>query len=137
MGLIRTVLVLSGLAFLGFGVAFLVNPDPLAQAMKIRLVDPRAYAELRAMYGGLEVGLGLFFIVSAGRTRWMRAALGAQVLTFLGLAGGRLVGILMMPRSDSLMLLFLGIELVAGLIGLITFLRVKTVLLHTVNHRLL
>jgi len=134
MGWIKAVLILTGLVFLGFGIAFLVDPEALAKAARLRLAQPRAYAEIRAMYGGLEVGLGLFFLVASQRTRWFRAALGAQVFALFGLAGGRLIGMIQLPAFDGLMMTFFVIEAIGGVIGLITFRYAKEVLLNN-NYR--
>jgi len=133
MGLVKAVLILSGLVFLGFGIAFLADPEGLAKMAGLRFAQPRASAEIRAMYGGLQVGLGLFFLVASHRTRWIRAALAVQALTLFGLAGGRLIGMIHLPGFDGLMTLFFTIEVLGGIVGLITFRHAKEVLLG--NHR--
>lgn len=110
----------TGLLFVGLGVAFLIDPHRMADLVGIRTDRARHLIEVRAMYGGFEIGLGLFFLVAIGRTRWIRAALAAQTLGFSGLAGGRLIG-LMFDGSDRLMLGFLAIELAGALMGAVAF----------------
>lgn len=110
----------TGLLFIGLGVAFLLDPHGMADVIGVRADRPRQVVELRAMYGGFELGLGIFFLIAIGRTRWIRAALAAQTLGFLGLAGGRLVG-MMFDGWDRLNLGFFAIELTGALMGAVAF----------------
>ena len=62
MGFARAVLGVSGLLFAAIGMVFLV--DPLPWAAKVDLVMPTSTAvtDIRAVYGGLDLGLGSFLI---------------------------------------------------------------------------
>jgi hypothetical protein len=85
-------------------------------------------AELTAMYGGLQIGLGLFFLVAAGHARWIRAALAAQVAVFTGLAAGRCVGMILHGYTSTLFIALLTVELGGLLIGLMAFHRAKVMM---------
>jgi hypothetical protein len=131
LALPRTSLGLAGVTFVGVGLAFLIDPDRLSSIVEIEARRPRASIELRAMYGGFELGLGVFFLVAAARSRWTRAALAAQVLTLSGLALGRLWG-MFVTNTDRLMLLFAAIDIGGAVVGAIAFRAAKSALM---NHR--
>jgi hypothetical protein len=113
----RLSLALAALGFAGFGVAFLVRPSLLA-AVGVALTEPAAAAEVRAFYGGLELGLAAFFALALARPAWHRPALVAQVAVFGGVVLGRAVGIVVDGVVDPLLLAFLALEAAGGLLGL-------------------
>jgi len=90
------------LRFAGFGVAFLVRPSIL-ERVDVKARSARATTELRAMYGGMELGLGAFFLVAALRPEWEQAALMAQVLGLGALAASRVGGIVRDRPRGALM----------------------------------
>jgi hypothetical protein len=116
MGLARFSLGATSLAFFIFGFWLLIAPEALAK-IGIQLANDSAKVEIRAMYGGFEIGMGVFFLLAAMRPEWFRPALVLQVVSLLGLGGVRLVTLLMAPDADRLLYLFAGLELVAVVIG--------------------
>ena len=89
----RVVLVLSALAFAGFGVAFLVAPVPMAGTIGILLPEPSARIDLRATYGGFEIGLAIFLLWCLGAPDRLRAGLLASALCIGGFGVTRLVAL--------------------------------------------
>jgi len=71
------ILILSGLAFIGFGLWFFHDPvGPLAGLGVGGAIDGTAIpVELRAFYGGGEIGLGGFLLMCAMRADWFRPGL--------------------------------------------------------------
>lgn len=71
------------LMYLGFGVALFFYPSLLSNA-EIYLSHPTAVMEARAFYGGLEIGLGIFFACSLFQKerRIQAVQLGALLLSF-------------------------------------------------------
>ena len=65
----KWVLVLAGLGFLGFGVAITAAPAAVLAGVGIT-GSPAGLVELRAFYGGLELGLGTFLLICAARPAW-------------------------------------------------------------------
>jgi len=106
----RILLALGGLIFLGFGILLLVRPEVLAE-IGISLESPTARADIRAIYGGLEIGVGLFLCVCAlHESRVYFGLIGTAWITGF-MAIGRLVGILLEGGDvDHLMWIFLGLE---------------------------
>jgi hypothetical protein len=124
------VLAATGAVFLALGLAFLVDPERMAAIVGIVARHPKPSTEVRAMYGGLEIGLGSFFLVASVRLRWIRAALAAQSLVLGSLCLGRLIGMALTNPSDRTMLSFALFEATGALIGLLAFRRAKEELLH-------
>ena len=71
----RITLWLGGLGFLGFGVACLLAPLEVLAAAGVNLSGAVAATEIRAFYGGLEIGLGLCLLLAALRLHYQRAGL--------------------------------------------------------------
>ena len=86
------VLVLAGLGFLGFGLAISFDPGGVLAAVGIS-GSPAGEVELRAFYGGLELGLGAFLLACAARPAWRAPGLWLVLLGNGGIAALRLVGI--------------------------------------------
>ena len=93
MSLARLSLGLSALAFAVFGALFLVSPTTLVR-IGVLLTLPNAVTEIRAFYGGLELGLAAFFVLALGRPAWLVPALVLQALALGATAAARLFGIL-------------------------------------------
>ncbi len=89
--LTRFVLLGSALAFGGIGFAFLLAPSAMAAHVDVSLAGATADNDVRAVYGGLQLGVAAFLVISAGRPAWYRPALALQLLTFGGLALARFV----------------------------------------------
>lgn len=106
----RILLVLLGLMFLGFGVAFLLRPTQMAQMVRIELPEPTARTEIRAFYGGLEIGLAVFLFVCAATGAWVQPGLLAAGLACAGPALGRTVGLVLDGRPQSVIFTILAVE---------------------------
>lgn len=79
MRFVRAVLVLSGLLFLAVGAAFLARPVAWAKSLGILLLEPLAVRDFRALYGGLDLGIGCFFLRGVFAVRPADGAGGAGV----------------------------------------------------------
>src|SRR5688572_11143560 len=122
MNLPRLSLRLAALAFAGFGVALLVRPELLGM-LGVELARPAAVTEIRAFYGGLELGLALFFAVASTRDEWLRPALFAQAASLGGIVLARLFGFVIDGSAEPLMLLFAALEGAGALLGVIALRR--------------
>lgn len=87
------VLVLCGIGFLGFGLWLLLDPVGGLSKVDIAATSKVGQIELRAFYGGLEIGLGAFLIACAMRPEWQTSGLWLVLLTNGGCATARLIGI--------------------------------------------
>ncbi|MFT6400156.1 MAG: hypothetical protein ACJAYU_004926 [Bradymonadia bacterium] len=86
------VLSFNGLAFLGFGLAFLLWPSAMTADLDITLPTARADIEIRAFYGGLELGFGAFLLLAARRHSWQVPALVGAAMLLGGAGTTRVVG---------------------------------------------
>lgn len=111
MDLSRTVLMVSSGVLLAVGVLFLLAPDFMATQINLPLASNLASAEIRSMYGGVEIGLGLFLLVSTFSTPMVRPAVLALTFYVSGLIFGRVMGITFDDAKAPKTLLLLFIEL--------------------------
>jgi hypothetical protein len=90
-------LVAHAAVFLAFGLGFLLFTEGLAQRLDIHLRSATALADLRAMYGGMSLGVGLLFVLAIARPAYVRAALFTVAATSIGLLAARLGTMLTHP----------------------------------------
>jgi pimeloyl-ACP methyl ester carboxylesterase len=55
---------------------------------------PMSRTDLRATYGGFDLGFGVFLALCAFRREWIRAGLAAMAIALAGFAGGRTYGMI-------------------------------------------
>ena len=88
----RAFLSITGFIFLAYGIPCAFDPALPARLAGLEMLNGDAYAEMGAMYGGLQSGVGLFLILAAWRPRLQD---GALLLLALG------VGLLAALRAGS------------------------------------
>ena len=120
----KVVLVFFGLSFGGFGVWALLSPLSMAKLLHFSLHTPSAVTEIRAFYGGLEIGLAIFMVTAAFYRPLIPGALLALVATAGGIALARIVGIIADGSGSLFMYGALVWELAGASLGLIAFLQV-------------
>lgn len=113
---VRGVLLALAAVFVAFGVAFLFAPAKLAAYVDLEAKSRLALIELRAFYGGLELGFGLFLGIAAMRKSWQVPALMAALLSLLGVAGARIYGISVEGNPGFLVFVLLATE-IAGVVA--------------------
>jgi hypothetical protein len=89
----RVVLVIQLLALAGLGLAYFVQPHEMANLSGMLLMSPAAATDMRAFYGGLQLGLAAFIGLSLSRLDFTRAALTLLVLLYSALALARIGGL--------------------------------------------
>jgi hypothetical protein len=119
MRMARLVLLLFGLMFLGFGLAFAVAPWGMAQLVGLQAMSPQAVTELRAFYGGLEIGLGTFLLACAVTGRWMHAGLQCLLVICAGIAAGRVFGIAIDDSASPFIWSALATEIAGAVLAVI------------------
>ncbi|MEZ5567931.1 MAG: DUF4345 family protein [Halioglobus sp.] len=90
----KFVLWVSALSFTGYGLACLLTPTIPADMTGLAVFSGDAYAELAAMYGGLQTGIGVYCALAALRAELYRPALLLLALAIGALALGRLMAVL-------------------------------------------
>jgi hypothetical protein len=110
-GVPRAVLLALSAAFVALGVAFLLAPAKLAAHAGVTTSGKLGLVELRAFYGGIQIGLGVFLAVAAMRREWQLPGLLCALLSLLGVAGARIYGMTVEGWPGAMVLVFLAIEL--------------------------
>lgn len=121
MRLARVVLVLSAIPFVSIGVAFLLFPARMGALVDLTVSGATATADVRAVYGGLQLACGLLLLGVARDARWYRAGLIAQLSLYGGLAGARLLSYPVSGLPSALGLTLHTGELVGFAFGLLAW----------------
>ena len=93
MALARTYLRLLGAMTLFFGLVYLLAPERLTGPTGFGPLGPSATTDVRATYGGLQIGLGLFLLWAAAREARVRSALVLQAIVIAAVAASRALGL--------------------------------------------
>jgi len=83
-------LAFNGVLYLALGAWCTIAPNKTAAAIGFGIDDPSAKAEYLTVYGGLELGMGLFFLLCAWRSGMVEAGLWFAVLSYAALGVYRL-----------------------------------------------
>jgi hypothetical protein len=113
----RLVLWLSALAFAGIGAAFLVAPEAMAGRVGVSLAGATAANDVRAVYGGLQLGVAAFLARCARRPDALETGLTVQLFTFGGLAAARFASLLLDGDPGALGLALHAAEIVGFACG--------------------
>jgi hypothetical protein len=111
-------LLLSALVYGGFGATFLIAPQLLG-SVGVEIARPAGAVELRAIYGGMELGLAIFFTLALSRPAWHRPALWAQALTLGAAAAARLGGLAIAGGGEDLIIALAAAETAGALMGVL------------------
>lgn len=77
---------LNAVMYLGLGVWCTVLPDKTSASIGYAFAKPGARSEYITVYGGMEFGLGVFFLLCALNTAWRDAGLLLGLCLYGGLA---------------------------------------------------
>lgn len=89
----KVLLAIQIVLLFGLGLAYFVSPHQMTNLTGMLLLAPAAVTDVRAYYGGLQIGLAAFLGLSLSRIDLMRAALTLLVLLYSALAVARLGGL--------------------------------------------
>lgn len=90
----RILLLVLAVGWTPYGMYCLVFPEFLGPIAGVEAVTATGVAELRAMYGGLQIAVGLAALVGFVHNDYIERALWVQVVAVGGIGSGRLVGLL-------------------------------------------
>ena len=122
----RIFLAVQALILAGFGLAYLVKPHELANLSGMLLMAPAAITDVRAYYGGLQMGLGMFLLLACRQVELLRGALTLLVLLYCALALARLGGLwLDGGLQQTFNLVALLFELVSAVLAMLLLRRLR------------
>lgn len=87
----KIILGVSALVFIAYGLVSLFSPAIPAGFAGLVLSNGDAFAEIGAMYGGLQTGVGLFCLLAVLRAEYFRAGLVLLLIGIGALAVARLL----------------------------------------------
>jgi hypothetical protein len=83
----------QALALIGLGLAYFIRPHEMTNLSGMLLMAQAAITDVRAYYGGLQMGLGVFLLLACRQPELSRAALLLLVLIYSALALARIGGL--------------------------------------------
>lgn len=121
----QSLVAVTAIVFLAYGIGFIVAPTPLAiWVTGTAPTQPSALIDLRATYGGMSLGVGVVLLGLA--TPAMRLwGLRAVLVLMLGMAGGRTVGLLVDGPGNLTMTVYLLLELLLAAAAAVLLLRAR------------
>ena len=117
MTLSKAILYVAGAIFVGIGVLFTARPETLVVFHDNPFATADARTEIRAVYGGIELAIGIFFGMAAGNDALRRAGLLLAALVSAGAGVARFLGVVLEGESGSLHFLWGGLEVVGGIVA--------------------
>ena len=119
----RCFLLVSALGFLLIGINTFRDPLAALAGVELAVNTVSALNELRANYGGLQIGMSLFLLTGLLQPAMTRPALLAQTLLVGGLAIGRVVSIALDGPPNATVQGLLVLESVTALLSLALYAR--------------
>src|SRR5262245_9121970 len=111
MSFARTYLRIVGAMTLFFGLVYLLAPERMTDPTGFGPLGPSALTDVRATYGGLQIGFGLFLLWAAAEVGRVRLALVLLALTIGAVASCRLTGILIDASANGILVAALVTEI--------------------------
>lgn len=116
--LATTFVVAFALVFIFYGLGFIVFPISLFEHLTgFALINGPASIDVRATYGGLSVAMGFMIFWVYKQPNGLRYALGFIVVAMLMMAFGRLVGFVVDGNPNSMMQIYLLMELGSAMLA--------------------
>jgi hypothetical protein len=96
----KIILAVSGFIFFGYGLLCTVAPQLPAEYIGYQYGVGGSTVEIMAMYGGLEMGLGIIYLIAAFSDKLRHNGLWVALITFGGLGFTRLFGLMIHGVDD-------------------------------------
>ncbi len=109
----RIVLIVMGILWVLFGGVGLISPAAVVGGLGIELPTADAMTDIRAIYGGLQIGIGLYFFYCSRSAERVRPGLVALALIAGGFGIARSFGILVDGARGGLIFFALTTEIIA------------------------
>ena len=123
MNLRQKFLVLTALGLIPIALSYGAVPEASLKFLFGIQVDGTNGAHIFRAIMGLYFGLVVFWLLGAWREKLTRPALYSLTVFMFGLAGGRLLSLLIDGRPHWLLLVYLVLEILFGFVGLVMLLQ--------------
>lgn len=122
----KVFILLSALIFLCYGLGFVLFPEALS--LYVTDTSPTTSSgiiDMRATYGGMSVGFGLLLVEISRHYKLLTIGVKALILVVGGMAFGRIIGIIQDGTPNTLMYIYLALEIIVIVIGVILLIKNK------------
>ena len=117
----KLLLWINAILFMLFGIGFVLAPSPLAQWITNSAPGTSSgMIDLRATYGGLALGIGVFWAICASNGS-ERNGLLSTILVLSVVALGRIIGILLDGTPNTFILLLLTAEIIFAILNFMAY----------------
>ena len=123
---VKYFLLLIGIILNVYAVSFFINPMLLGEMVGFSAHSPNTYVEITAFYGGLEFGLGLYFIWSALKAERYDSGLMTVFLLFFMAGLSRLCALLYYGFEDPSQPIVSVVEIVFSFLAIWFRRKIKT-----------
>lgn len=115
----KTILIwINALVFIAYGLGFVFFPETLgllitgsAPTTSSGLID------MRATYGGMTLGVGVLFGLSAGDPRTVQIGVWGIIVVMMCMAGARLFGMIQDGTPNSIMYIYFAVEITMAILA--------------------
>lgn len=121
--LTRLFLAIAGASWFGFGLYCWLSPQGLAEATGVVASTTTAQIELRAIYGGMQIGFGLLVAAGALSSRWQMSSLTALLWLALPTSASRVVAALLAGEFSRYTLMAMAYEIPIALFTVLILLQ--------------
>lgn len=123
----RLFLIACSMGFLWISSQNFIDPNQALLPIELQGESVSAMNELRSNYGGLHLGLGLYFLAGAWRASWHACTLLSVGLMLSGLVIGRLSSMALDGQPNGFVVGLLALELTTALVAWALLWRQRTV----------
>lgn len=116
---VRWFLLLTGIVFAAIGIYALIDPAQTLALVGLQVIEVSSRNEMRAMYGGLNLAIGLYLCAAFRNAGLRSAALTFVALITGGLVFGRVVSLVVDGLPGTTIWLFLAIEVTSCVLALL------------------
>lgn len=127
MALSRILLWINCVLFIAFGLAFALMPGWFASLFTgAAPATPSAMIDMRAVYGGVALGLAFVFAQCARNEGYLKLGMQTVLAVMVGLASARSLGIVLDGEANVMIWLLLVSEVVMAALAIFTLKQLKS-----------
>lgn len=113
-------ILLNSVIFFLYGLGFIFLPETLIMYVTDTVPTTESgLIDMRATYGGMSVGFSIILVILSRNSNLNSLGVKASILMVGGMALGRIVGIFQEGNPNRIMYIFLALEIVVVLLGLL------------------
>lgn len=114
----KILVMVTALVFISYGVLFLLFPScMLTWVTNSTVTTSSALIDIRATYGGMSLAVGIVLLLLARRAQTLGVGLTMTFILMLGMALGRIIGMLFDGQANQVMFVYLALELLVVVVS--------------------